>query len=131
MRHAEVALQLGGRKGAGSLTYRVPDDMPVRPGDLVLVPLLQRVLPGVVVAVAGASPDFPTRPVEDRLAEDAFLGPLQLTLARWIAAHYRAPLFDCLALFLPPGLTARLPKAARGGRLKTPPTDSGGGAGGA
>src|SRR5918997_4571041 len=120
MRHAEVALQLGGRGGAGSLTYRVPEDMPVRPGDLVLVPLLQRLLPGVVVAVAGATPDFPTKPVEDRLAEDAFLGPLQLTLARWIAAHYRATLFDCLALFLPPGLAARLTKAARKGTWKAP-----------
>ncbi|MDP8924364.1 MAG: primosomal protein N' [Chloroflexota bacterium] len=123
MRHAEVALQLGGRGGAGSLTYRVPDDLPVRPGDLVLVPLLKRLLPGVVVAVAGATPDFPTRPVEDRLADDAFLGPLQLTLARWIAAHYRASLFDCLALFLPPGLTAKLLRAARDGRLRVPTAD--------
>ena len=123
MRHAEVALQLGGRGGAGSLTYRVPDDMPVRPGDLVLVPLVKRLLPGVVVAVAGATPDFPTRPVEDRLADDAFLGPLQLTLARWISAHYRASLFDCLALFLPPGLTAKLLKAAREGRLMAPTLD--------
>src|SRR3712207_350058 len=123
MRHAEVALQLGSRGGAGSLTYRVPDDLPVRPGDLVLVPLLKRLLPGVVVAVAGATPDFPTRPVEDRLSEDAFLGPLQLTLARWIAAHYRASLFDCLALFLPPGLTARLIKAAQAGKPSAPSPD--------
>ena len=106
MRHAEVALSLGGPRGAGSLTYRVPDDMPIRPGDLVLVPLQTRVLPGVVVSVVGETPGFPTRPVEDRVAEDAFVGPLQLTLARWIAAHYRASLFDCLALFLPPGLAA-------------------------
>ena len=90
--------------------------MPVRPGDLVLVPLVKRLLPGVVVAVAGAAPEFATRPVEDRLADDAFLGPLQLTLARWIAAHYRASLFDCLALFLPPGLTARLIKASQAGK---------------
>ncbi|MFN8632225.1 MAG: primosomal protein N' [Chloroflexota bacterium] len=118
MRHAEVALSLGSRNGAGSLTYQVPDDMPIRPGDLVLVPLQTRLLPGVVVSVVGETPAFPTRPVEDRVAEDAFVGPLQLTLARWIAAHYRAPLFDCLSLFLPPGLAARLASAARKGSWK-------------
>jgi len=120
MRHAEVALQLGRRGGAGSLTYRVPDDMPVRPGDLVLVPLMKRLLPGVVVAVAGETPEFPTRPVENHLSGDQFLGPLQLTLARWISAHYRAPLFDCLALFLPPGLTAKLQRGIRAGKPAVP-----------
>jgi primosomal protein N' (replication factor Y) len=120
VRHAEVALSLGGPRGAGSLTYRIPDDMPVRPGDLVLVPLQARLLPGVVLSVVGAAPAFPTRPVEDRVADDAFVGPLQLTLARWIAAHYRAPLYDCLALFLPPGLAARLAEAARKGSWKPP-----------
>jgi len=120
MRHAEVALSLGGPRGAGSLTYRVPDEMPIRPGDLVLVPLQTRLLPGVVVNVVGEAPAFPTKPVEDRVAEDAFVGPLQLTLARWIAAHYRAALFDCLALFLPPGLAARLASAAKKGTWKAP-----------
>ena len=118
MRHAEVALSLGGPRGAGSLTYRVPDEMPIRPGDLVLVPLQTRLLPGVVVNVVGEAPSFPTKSVEDRVAEDAFVGPLQLTLARWIAAHYRAALYDCLALFLPPGLAARLASAAKKGTWK-------------
>jgi primosomal protein N' (replication factor Y) len=120
VRHAEVALSLGSQRGAGSLTYRVPDEMPIRPGDLVLVPLQTRLLPGVVVSVVGETPSFPTKPVEDRVAEDAFVGPLQLTLARWIAAHYRASLYDCLALFLPPGLAARLADAARKGTWKAP-----------
>jgi primosomal protein N' (replication factor Y) len=120
VRHAEVALDLGGPRGAGSLTYRIPDDMPIRAGDLVLVPLQTRLLPGVVVSIAGEEPGFPTRPVEDRLAQDAFVGSLQLTLARWIAAHYRASLFDCLAMFLPPGLAARLTKAAKAGSWKAP-----------
>jgi primosomal protein N' (replication factor Y) (superfamily II helicase) len=117
-----VALSLGGTRGAGSLTYHVPDEMPIRPGDLVLVPLQTRVLPGVVVSVVGETPGFPTRSVEERVAEDAFVGPLQLTLARWIAAHYRAPLYDCLALFLPPGLAARLANAAKNGTWKAPAT---------
>jgi primosomal protein N' (replication factor Y) len=120
VRHAEVALDLGGPRGAGSLTYRIPDDMPIRAGDLVLVPLQSRLLPGVVVSIAGEEPGFPTRPVEDRVAQDAFVGPLQLTLARWISAHYRASLFDCLAMFLPPGLAARLTRAARAGKWKPP-----------
>jgi primosomal protein N' (replication factor Y) len=119
MLHAEVALDIGGAHG-GCLTYRIPEHMPVRAGDIVLVPVSSRMLPGVVVSIAGQTPSFPTRPVEDRLAEDAFLGPLQLTLARWIAAHYRASLFDSLAMFLPPGLTSRLTQAAKSGRWKSP-----------
>lgn len=122
MRHAEVVLDLGGPAGASSLTYRVPEHLPIRPGDLVLVPLSKRMMPGVVLRVVPGEevPSFPTRPVEEKLTDDAFLGEFQLTLARWIAAHYRAPLFDCLALFLPPGLTARLTRAAREGRWKPP-----------
>ena len=54
--------------------------MPIRPGDLVLVPLQTRLLPGVVVNVVGETPAFPTKPVENRVAEDAFVGPLQLTM---------------------------------------------------
>lgn len=120
MLHAEVALDLGRARGGGSFTYRVPAHMPIQPGDVVLVPLSRRVLPGVVLSVVGHAPNFPTRPVEERVADDAFIGPLQLTLARWISAHYRAPLFDCLAPFLPPGLTARLTKAAKAGKLRSP-----------
>ncbi|MFN8523161.1 MAG: primosomal protein N' [Chloroflexota bacterium] len=120
MRHAEVALDLGGGQAGGSFTYRVPDDMPIRPGDIVLVPLATRVLPGVVLEVLGRAPEFETRAVEDRLAEDSFIGPLQLTLARWISAHYRAPLFDCLSLFLPPGFSQRLTRAAKTGNWRAP-----------
>src|SRR3954462_2932797 len=94
--------------------------MPIRAGDLVLVPLQTRLLPGVVVSIASEAPDFPTRRVEDRLAQDAFVGPIRLTLPRWIAAHYRASLFDCVALFLRPGLAARLTKGAQAGRWKDP-----------
>jgi primosomal protein N' (replication factor Y) len=124
MLHAEIALDVGRARGTGRFTYRVPAHLPVQPGDVVMVPLAKRVLPGVVVNVVGRTPDFPTRAVEGRVADDAFVGPLQLTLARWISTHYRAPLFDCIAPFLPPGLTARLAKAARDGKLGPAPGES-------
>jgi primosomal protein N' len=35
------------------------------------------------------------------------LSPERIALARWMSAHYLAPLFDCVSLMLPPGSKQR------------------------
>ncbi|MBK9942455.1 MAG: primosomal protein N' [Kouleothrix sp.] len=52
-----------------------------------------------------AVPDAPVlRDLIDVADPEAALTPAQVRLARWLSGYYRAPLYDALALMLPPGV---------------------------
>jgi len=86
--------------------YDVPPHLRgvLRPGHLVWVPFGQRRLQGIVVSLSETAPVAETRPLEALALEEPVLTSAQLALARWMSAHYLAPLLDCLRLMLPPGL---------------------------
>ncbi|HET7090071.1 MAG TPA: primosomal protein N' [Anaerolineae bacterium] len=90
--------------------YEVPDDLRGRlaPGHLVVVPLRERRMPGVVVALSESSPVERTRPIESLLDPSPVLSPLQLDLARWISQATLAPLNECIDLFVPAGIAGRV-----------------------
>jgi primosomal protein N' (replication factor Y) (superfamily II helicase) len=108
-------------------TYRVPDRLRafIHAGQLVWVPLRRQRIQGVVLSVypferAGApdadsaSPLPPPsailadpsviRDLIDQADPEAALTSVQLSLARWVAERYRAPLYECLSLMLPTGV---------------------------
>src|SRR5215212_543829 len=125
-RYVEVAVATGPgqprRAGAGlpgAYTYHLPGEQLAPVGALVEVPFGSRLLPGIVVGRI-EQPEFPTRPVIRRLGRSTVVGTCGISLARFVAHTYRAPLFDCLALALPPGFVARLGQAQRDGAW-TPP----------
>jgi len=91
------------------LSYAVPEDMAGRAvaGSLVLVPLQNRLVSGVVWEVTAAESDIPLRPIHRLLDEQPVLNRHQLALADWIAEEYYAPLGRCCALMVPPGFTPR------------------------
>jgi len=90
-----------------TFTYRVPDGMSLAPGQTVYVPFGQRLLQGVVMELT-ESPAYPEARDIAAVARDVPpLLPHQLALARWLSFYYLAPLFDCVALMLPPGLRQR------------------------
>ncbi len=93
------------------LLYRVPDALRSRVGvgSAVSVPLQNRLVSGIVVALHDGDPAVQTRPVQALLYEGAVLNAAQLALARWISAQYLAPLGRACALMVPPGFT---PKSA-------------------
>src|SRR2546428_8673453 len=114
-RTAEVAVFAGLRGPARTFTYRVPAEIDVSPGHLVHVALGVRAVPGVVIALDGATADRELRPIE-RLAHPLpLLRPHQLALASWIAERYRCSLADAVRAMVPPALAAPAP----GGRLAT------------
>ena len=90
--------------------YDVPGDLRGRlaPGHLVVVPFLDRRLPGVVVALSDSSPVAKTKSVEALLDPSPVLTPVQLDLARWISQSTLAPLHECLDLFVPSGIAGRV-----------------------
>ena len=86
-----------------TFTYSLPDGLSVAVGQAVYVPFGSRTLQGVVLEVT-EEPCFPeTRDVVAVVDGQPFLSPERAALARWISDHYLAPLFDCVALMLPPG----------------------------
>jgi primosomal protein N' (replication factor Y) len=102
MRYAEVAVNSPAAQRR-SFSYSVPDGMDLAPGQSVRVPFGSRTLDGVVIDL----PEFPaveqTRDIASIIDDVPPLPPQHLSLARWISEYYLAPLFQCLALLLPPG----------------------------
>lgn len=102
---AEIAVLASGVE-APAFTYEVPPVLEgrLKEGALVIVPFGRRRLYGVVVALASVSPIAETRPVESLVDPEPVLLPAQIALARWLSREYLAPLHECLALMLPPGV---------------------------
>jgi len=85
------------------LDYSIPADWSVEPGMLVRVPVQQRRLPGLVLAVTDTSLIPHPRPLEALLRAEPLVTVHQLALARWLAETTFTPLALCARLFLPPG----------------------------
>jgi primosomal protein N' (replication factor Y) len=106
--YAEVSVN-SPAAGRQAFSYRVPEKWNVRPGQAVLVPFGQKTLQGIVVET-GRQPRFDeTRPLSGIIQPATCLTPAQLATGLFISRHYLAPLFESLALWLPPGFE-RQPK---------------------
>jgi primosomal protein N' (replication factor Y) len=108
--YLEIALDLGGARG-DRLTYSAFNGNDLGIGSLVFVSIRNRRALGVVLREV-EQPEFKTQDVVG-LASMVSLPATHIELAEWIAEHYRAPLFDCLRLCLPPGLESRVKRESR------------------
>jgi len=106
MRYAEVSVNspVAQRR---TFSYAIPDGLDVRAGQAVLVPFGEKVLQGVVIELTPLPAVEDTRDILGIIATVPALSPHQLSLARWICDYYLAPLFSCVALFLPPSFERR------------------------
>jgi len=109
-RTADVAVLL---PVGGGYTYRVPDEpafAALGPGARVWVPFGGRGAEGVVLSVGERAPTHGAGDAAGlrlkaiaRIVDGPPLDPSLLSLARWIANYYMAPLGEALRLLLPPG----------------------------
>ena len=90
-----------------TFTYRIPDGLPIEPGQAVYVPFGSRTLQGIVVERTDSASVAQTRDIANIIDVRPLLSPTHLQLARWLSEHYLAPLFDCISLMLPPGFKRR------------------------
>ena len=92
---------------ARELTYGVPAELAAeaQPGALVLVPVVQRRLTGIVLGPATIGDLSPSkiRPIE-QILDTSLLSPEIVALCRWMASYYMAPLGSALMAALPPGV---------------------------
>ncbi len=105
--YARVALKL---PLDTEFTYSVPPGMLLRAGNRVLVPFRNKVLAGVVVAIAADPGDVPkarVRAVNDVLDAEQLLPDSVLALARRIAKEYGCSLGEALDATLPAAVKRR------------------------
>ena len=91
-----------------SFCYSAPVGLVVDVGQAVWVPFGPKVLQGVIVKLS----DYPsvenTKEVTGLITSSPLLSKYQVDLALWLSDHYISPLFDAVALMLPPGFERRL-----------------------
>jgi len=91
-----------------TFSYSIPPNLDLAVGQAVWVPFGPKVLQGVVFELTDRPAVEETREIAGVIDSCPVLTPLQIQLARWISEYYLAPLFDAVALMLPPGFERKL-----------------------
>jgi primosomal protein N' (replication factor Y) len=105
MNYAEVAVNSPGSRS--TFCYSVPPGLNISAGQAVWVPFGSRVIQGIVFRLSDEPSVEETKEIAGIVTDFSLLSPIQMKLAQWISEHYFAPLFDALALMLPPGFERR------------------------
>jgi primosomal protein N' (replication factor Y) (superfamily II helicase) len=84
-------------------SYSIPPGLDVAVGQAVWVPFGNRTLQGIVLEVGPCPAYEETREIAGIIEACPLLSPSRVRLARWISEYYLSPLFDAVALMLPPG----------------------------
>ena len=102
MKYAEVSVNspIAQRR---TFSYAIPPHLDIKVGQAVWAPFGERTLQGIVMALTPYPAVTETRDIIDVIEPHPLLSPAQVDLARWISEYYLSPLFDAVALMLPPG----------------------------
>jgi primosomal protein N' (replication factor Y) len=90
-----------------TFSYAIPPDLKVNVGQAVWVPFGEKRLQGIVLELSPHPEVEETREIIGVIEPHPLLSPQQISLARWISQYYLAPIFDAVALMLPPGFERR------------------------
>lgn len=102
LKFAQVAVPVPART-ARLFSYSVPHTFGVRPGNIVVVPLGSRVVPGLVFDVSAEAPAIAPRPLLSLVEGAPSVAPERLLVAAWMANYYHDSPLNAAGLFLPPG----------------------------
>jgi len=86
-----------------AFSYTIPPDLTVDVGQAVWVPFGDKTLQGIVLELSDYPSVEETREIAGIIDPHSVLSPAQVKLARWLSEYYLSPLFDAVALMLPPG----------------------------
>jgi primosomal protein N' (replication factor Y) len=106
MRYAEVSVNspIAQRR---AFSYSIPPGLAVDIGQAVWVPFGDKILQGIVVELSPSPAVEETREIAGVIEPRPLLSPSHVLLARWLSEYYLSPLFDAVALMLPPGFERR------------------------
>ena len=107
MRYAEVSVNspVAQRR---AYSYTIPSNLGVEVGQAVWVPFGDKLLQGIVLELSQYPSVEETKEIAGVIESQPLLSPARVSLARWISEYYLSPLFDAVALMLPPGFERRV-----------------------
>jgi primosomal protein N' (replication factor Y) (superfamily II helicase) len=91
-----------------AFSYGIPSGLDLKIGQAVWVPFGARTLQGIVLELTEYPSVAETREISGLIDSSPLLSPVQVSLAQWISTYYLAPLFQSVALMLPPGFERRV-----------------------
>jgi primosomal protein N' (replication factor Y) len=91
-----------------SFSYSVPPGLSIDIGQAVWVPFGDKVLQGVVLELTPWPSVEETREIIGHIDPIPLLSASRVSLALWMSRYYLSPLFESLALMLPPGFGRRI-----------------------
>ena len=107
MKYAEVSVNAPAAQRQ-TFSYSIPSELTVDIGQAVYVPFGQKTVQGLVIELTDIPAFEPTRDIIGIIDSQPLLTPKQVLLAKWLSDYYLSPLFDALALMLPPGFERRV-----------------------
>jgi primosomal protein N' (replication factor Y) len=84
-----------------TFSYAIPKGINIDIGQAVWVPFGDKILQGVVLEITDQPAVAETRDIAGLIGPA--LSPVHARLAQWISQHYLSPIFETVALMLPPG----------------------------
>jgi len=107
MRYAEVSVNspVAQRR---TFSYTIPPELSVDVGQAVWVPFGDKLLQGVVLELSPYPAVEETKEIAGVIEPRPLLSKTQVLLARWLSEYYLSPLFDAVALMLPPGFERKV-----------------------
>ena len=91
-----------------TFSYTIPSDLSIDVGQAVWVPFGDKLLQGIVLELTDYPSVEETKEITGIIEPRPVLSPPRVLLARWISEHYLSPLFDAVALMLPPGFERKV-----------------------
>ena len=107
MRYAEVSVNspVAQRR---TFSYTIPPDLGIDVGQAVWVPFGDKILQGIVLELSNYPSVEETKEIAGVIEHRPLLSPSHVSLAYSISQHYLSPLFDAVALMLPPGFERKV-----------------------
>ena len=84
-------------------SYAIPDNLSIDIGHAVWVPFGDKILQGIVLHINPHPSVEETKDIAGIIDPQPLLSPAYVRLARWLSDYYLCPIFDAVALMLPPG----------------------------
>jgi len=91
-----------------TFSYAIPSGLSINVGQAVWVPFGDKLLQGIVLELTDCPSVEETKEIAGVIESHPLLSPPQVLLARWLSEHYLSPLFDAVALMLPPGFERKV-----------------------
>jgi primosomal protein N' (replication factor Y) len=107
MNYAEVAVNSPIAQRL-SFCYSIPPALKIYIGQAVWVPFGSKILQGIVVKLSDYPSFEATKEIDSAITSFPLISSVHIEIALWLSKRYLAPLFDSVALMLPPGFRQRL-----------------------